>query len=221
MSARAREQQRVQLSLSALLIAQVRRLWNGSPRPLVPLVEEFAPISALNAAEWYEDIRAGSSVRTPFRVSLAPSPPLEQITRSLDWANKGDDGAAILTKVEGVVDKLVTDVGRDTVTSAVAEDKEALGYARYARPGACYFCALLATRGAVYKTEMAAEISRHGKAFHDHCHCVAEPLFVGADYEAEPHIQKWDSLYRSSTGHVSGAEKVREFRRAFEGRDRR
>ena len=163
-----------------------------------------------------------AGARGRFEVSLLSPPPDEKVARSLGWARNGEP-ESVRTRIEGVAQKLVTDVGRDTIETAVEDDDEAWGFARYARPGACYFCALMASRGVVYKSEESAgrranqRFEGEGTAkFHDHCHCTITPVFAGQEYELPEHIAKADQIYRDNTGHVSGAEKLKAFRRAYE-----
>lgn len=63
--------------------------------------------------------------------------------------------------------------GRDTIVQAAGADPVATGWERVIEPGACSFCAMLAGRGGVY-----SEASVYFRA-HDHCHCVARPVFKG------------------------------------------
>lgn len=188
-------------------------------------VNRFSKVSTLNAAEWYEEMRDEAGIKNRFSVSLLEPPPDEQIFKSLNWATRtiDSDPATTRNKVEGAAQKLVTDVGRDTIVTAVGDDREASAYARYARPGACYFCALMATRGAVYHSEESAGIDANdrfegeGEAkFHDHCHCTLVPVFKGQRYEPPGHIERFDQIYRESTGDYSGKDKLRAFRRALE-----
>ena len=45
---------------------------------------------------------------------------------------------------------------------------------RVPRPGACDFCLMLATRGAVYSSRRAAMFSTDGRRYHDFCRCRAQ-----------------------------------------------
>jgi hypothetical protein len=94
--------------------------------------------------------------------------------------------------------------------AAIEADREALGWARVARPGACYWCAMQATRGAVFETEESASFKPHND-----CHCTVEPLF-GRHYEPPAHVRGWQALYKESTD--GEADKLNAFRRAYEGR---
>jgi len=127
-----------------------------------------------------------------------------------------------LPRVEAAAGKMVADVGRNELIEAIEADRQARGWARVTRPGACAFCLMLATRGAVYKDEGAAGRDSNVKfvgagsyKFHDHCRCTIQPLF-GAIYEPPEHIREAKRLYREST--KGEGDKLNAFRRALEGR---
>jgi hypothetical protein len=63
--------------------------------------------------------------------------------------------------------------GRNTIVQASGIDPVATGWERVIEPGACSFCAMLAGRGGVY-SEATVDFRAH-----DHCHCVARPVFRG------------------------------------------
>lgn len=58
-----------------------------------------------------------------------------------------------------------------------------VAYRRIPEGGACDFCLILATRGAVYRS---AETAGAGHSYHHHCRCSVEPE---ADYDAQ-----WDTF---------------------------
>ncbi len=185
----------------------------GVAAAAIPLVQHYSEISALNSADWYDTTRADRGWDDAFIAELAPAPPDDKITSSVNWALDTDDGVAKLTRVQGVTQKLVTDVGRDTITGAIVADPVAIGFARHASPGACYFCAMLATRGAVYHSLQTAG---EDAPYHDHCHCLPVPIFQGETYHPDEHIKQWNELYKQTTGPYKGADKIRAFRRALE-----
>lgn len=67
-------------------------------------------------------------------------------------------------------------LARDTVLDmAQGNDARILGWARVAEPGACNFCRMLATRGAVYTSRATASVTAGGSRYHYHCKCYVEP----------------------------------------------
>ena len=77
-------------------------------------------------------------------------------------------------------------------------------YRRKAQPGACSFCVMLASRGAVYATASSAVARKDGSRYHDRCRCTAE-LEVDEDRVGEYTISQSDirEIARRSTASVS------------------
>lgn len=203
------------------------------------LVGQYAEFSAGLAADFYDAEREAAAVPGVFTVPVADPPPSEQTTESLRWATKDvwdrdtDNATVVLDpvdvrietamkKAEGVVDRLVLNVGRDTVLQAVREDPQAVAWARGAALGCCSFCALMASRGATYHTAGTAGRDANerfngdtGQAkFHNWCRCVVIPVYRGQAFELSPHAAAWDELYKEhAQGHPG--DQLRLFRRAF------
>jgi hypothetical protein len=114
------------------------------------------------------------------------------------------------TLVKGVTQKMVVDTGRNTLIAAIEADKKARGWARVPRDTCCHFCAMLATRGAVYKSEQTASFQAH-----DGDHCLPMPLFAD-HYEPPAHVRQWEQIYRDSTRGKSNAAARNAFRVALE-----
>ncbi|MFJ7909032.1 hypothetical protein [Kitasatospora sp. NPDC096204] len=79
---------------------------------------------------------------------------------------------SLKTGGSGAGGMLVQDAGRDAVHLALQDDPGAIGYFRATDASPCYFCALMAGRGAVYKSKRTAAFGAH-----PHCHCQAVPIF--------------------------------------------
>lgn len=223
--ATATSSQAAQAGLATALSYDLERAWNGldvsSLRQSLPeftltvaaLVRRYGSASATLAVRQYLADRLAAGVRGPFSPRPAPLPPLPQVGATVSWATQPlwsatPDVAAAQQRLQGAADMLVMDVGRQTVVDNVQRDRHAKGWARIPEPGACYFCLALATRGAVYK-ESTADFRSH-----DHCRCHAEPVFNA--YEPSAAIRDAQRIYRESTAGVSGAEKLRAFRKAIE-----
>lgn len=104
-----------------------------------------------------------------------------------------DQLAKTRTKVDGIATRLVTDVGRGAVLDSVAEDRQATGWVRIAAANACAFCRMLAQRGPVY-AEDTAQFQAH-----DHCKCVAAPIFEGEAWEPDERVRQWRSQYERAS----------------------
>ncbi|AJP04783.1 hypothetical protein TU94_28400 [Streptomyces cyaneogriseus subsp. noncyanogenus] len=195
------------------------------------VVQQYARTSATLAAEFYDAQRtAAGVVGAPFTVPLADPPPREQVDESLRWATKDlwprpaeEATPAQLQpmevrlvqaekKAQGVAQKLVTDTGRSTVQGAVRQDRQATAWARAAALGACAFCKLLASRGAVYKQDTADFRA------HDNCHCGVIPVFKGQRFELSPQAREWERIYREYAAPYP-EDQLRRFRLALAEHD--
>lgn len=122
---------------------------------------------------------------------------------------------AAFVKTAGAVQRLSADAGRTTITRSLDADPLAIGYARVPRAGCCPFCALLATRGPVYKKETVLTAS-DGHRYHDHCHCTSEPLYRGMEWDPTADVQALNDLYREATKGVSGTKPaIHAFAKAY------
>ncbi len=116
--------------------------------------------------------------------------------------------------------------GRSAEDLAVAKDGVALGWMRVTSPGACYFCAMLASRGPVYKDDSfaASDVRFSGKPgsgdykVHDSCGCDLRAVYSRDREEWTEEAISFEELWRSSTRGSSGNDAVNAFRRVYEGR---
>ncbi|MFE1321599.1 hypothetical protein [Kitasatospora phosalacinea] len=235
-----------QQALTRLLGREVRRIRQQAdpahPEKTVPrwialgraLNVQYGRASASLGAEFYDAQRAAAKVPGRFNAPPADPAPAEQVVETLRWATSGlwETGAdappaeARLDLAEqqtaGALQKLTVDAGRQTVRAAAQADPQAVAYARAAALGACSFCKLMASRGAVYKTAgtagQDADERFTGEAsttkFHDNCHCGIVPVFRGQRFELSPHAAEWDRIYQEfAAGHPG--DQLRLFRRAL------
>lgn len=100
------------------------------------------------------------------RVARAQQATALQRTTGMDWEpatlssyDLMDDNQALelaLKRLSGGLQRIVADADRDTVELSGEMDPGEVRFARHASANACAFCALLATRGAVYHSEESA-----------------------------------------------------------------
>jgi hypothetical protein len=97
---------------------------------------------------------------------------------------------------------------------AANRDKRALGYVRASRTGTpCGFCAMLISRGIVYKS---AKTAGDSDLWHDNCHCYAVPVFSLSQYEGELFAlnREYHALWNKHIkDKYSGDEALTEWRR--------
>lgn len=80
-------------------------------------------------------------------------------------------GAAGMVASAGAAQRIVLDGGRSAVIDAARSDPHAHGWARIGSSDPCAFCAMLISRGPVYRSDTV------GFRAHDSCRCSAEPIF--------------------------------------------
>ena len=201
------------------------------------LVIRHAQASATLAAQQYRQQRVAAGVSGGFRPSPAPPPSVQQVAQAVDWAvqplwnsnvlaaatgqpeapptealpSAGSAIADAKARLAASTERLVLDTGRNTIVDNAQRDPKAKGWARVPEPGACSFCLMLATRGAVYRSESMADFKSH-----DNCRCHVEPVFTA--YEPSAAVRQAQALWASSTRGKSGNAARIAFRQAVEGR---
>jgi hypothetical protein len=117
-----------------------------------------------------------------------------------------------LVRTIGAVTKQVSDTGRYTLIEAVQNDQRALGWTRVTGGNPCAWCAMLASRGPVYKGDAdSIEIWDH-----DHGDCSAEPAYEGYEWPAKN--RELRDLW-NQTSHDKDTTPLNAFRRALSGGD--
>lgn len=127
-----------------------------------------------------------------------------------------------LARASGAAIRHVTTAGFDQVKQTVQEDKVAIGWYRTTRPGCCYFCAMLASRGLVYKEDsFEASNARFAgpgeQKVHDRCGCGLRPVYSRFD-DLPDQTAEFEQLWIEAAEEYSGADAILNFRRAYEGR---
>lgn len=163
---------------------------------LAELIQDFAAATAALGADWYDELREASEVPGLYVADLADEVSLDRILSSADWAAGGAwvDEQKALRDASAFLERIVAEGDRDTIDLNVGRDPASPRYARYASADACAFCALNATRGPVFRTEDAA-----GNKYHDHCRCIAVPVWDRADYDEAPYVADWRKAYYAAT----------------------
>ena len=173
MAATAEQVRRAQSSLSAAAVADLRKVWPKlmTMRPdkvaeaLALVLEEFSAkygtASAALAAEWFEERRDLAGATGSFRAQVAALPSEERLKILARWGvgplfGANPDPTTALSLVSGGLSRTVLMMGRDTIHESIAADPAGPRYARHASANACAFCAMLASRGAVYTSEANA-----------------------------------------------------------------
>lgn len=142
-------------------------------RDLLPdVVDSYWFASATLGADFYDEVRAEQGVAGRFS-ALVREPDDLGTQALIGWAaSVATDDAAFRQLVEGGVTRRVLNGSRGTIARSSLADPQAEGWMRVG-VGACSFCRLLISRGAVYSAESVRF------AAHDSCQCQAIAKFKG------------------------------------------
>ena len=253
------QQYLAQLALGAAMTQSISALWEASVPMASPealarftnglyvVLGQLVPTSASIAMDYYRNIRRKAGVPGTIKLRPVPAPPRSLVEADVRWATRerpevsaADLEAAVLADIQKSITKALDDIARDQTVDAVAGDEKALGFRRVARPDACYWCIVLATRTTtrtaersddregfvygdethfgVYKTRDAAgqlpasagEVNR----YHNDCHCTVEPIFAAAD-DVPGWVRDMKKLYDDSTVNSAKGQHLNDFRRAL------
>lgn len=207
-------------------------------RYLPVLVTAYGTATGSLGADFYDELRAAAPVAVGFAAVVDTDITEGDLQSVIGWglapvfAPEGpvlDDALARLTRGAA---RLVADADRATIITNTRNDPDAVRYVRHASANACAFCAMLATRQAVYRSEASASVvvgrgtaKRNdgsgfdrlrkgvrargtqdlGEKYHDHCHCVAVPVWPGQEVEEAPYVADWREAYFAATDELGGA----------------
>lgn len=161
------------------------------------VVQKWNLASASVAADWYDTLREENAIPGRFTAIIpdlgdqggqalagwgaealkAPQDlsPSEMPVTQLDPVEETQ------YRVEGGLQKRLVNAANLTITGSSHHDPNARGWMRRTRPGACNFCLMVASRGAVY-TKATATF-----ACHEHCYCEAVPAWGGRPLPVGPY----------------------------------
>jgi hypothetical protein len=258
------QQYATQVGLTVALVAALKELW-GSVNPMASpsalldyqlgagaIVQDFSDASISLAADFYDAARDFAQVDGLFKMPLVEPPAQSLVDAGIAWAMKAeqemaDDVARIQKRAEAAMQKAVADSGRAQIVAAVAGDDKALGFRRVPRPGACYWCLLLAMRTTTrkspaefkdYRTPGGMGGPRHwgvyksrasagqfsGEAgevnrYHNNCHCTVEPIFDDS-FVPPGFLLSAERLYADVARKAKSGDKANAFRRALAAKRR-
>lgn len=166
------------------------------------LTATYQPIGASLGADWYEDLRDQAGVPGTYTATLPPAVPTEAVSATASWAAAGlkADSAKALADASAALQRWVAIGDREAISLNAERDPQTARWARYASSNACAFCALMATRGPVYRSQATAE-----DRYHSHCRCIAVPVWNRDDYEEAPYVGQWRDAYYDATDRLDSA----------------
>lgn len=167
------------------------------------LVQTYGDTAAVLAADYYDMLRDVPPSAASFRAALARPPVVEQVEATTRWAigplfTAEPNPAGALALLEGGVQRLTLQAGRDTIMNSAWADSVTTGVARVPTGATtCKWCVMLAGRGAVYRD---AESAGESKLFHDNCDCTAAVIRTGDDLPEGYDPDFYYDLYLQSEG---------------------
>ena len=224
-------------ALWPLLLAGGPDAWVNWSRLMRVLIHGYRGRSAGLAGAYYRHVRAvalpGIPAVAPVDRSVPDTGDFDGwIDRALGYAGPGTlrdlksvpekANPTALTRVVGTAERIVLDGGRETLHDTVRADPKALGWFRVTDGDPCYFCAMLASRGPVYKRDSFDRsdprfVGTGDAKVHNHCGCTLAPVFSRT--QQLPLLnRRMADLWSRSTAGASGSGKALDFRRAYEGR---
>lgn len=190
------------------------------------LVGQYYLVGQSVGEQYYSASRIAAGVETPYTPVLGPDIIPEALSRSLGATgparfkelvgNGTPPQEAFSQAIEsqaGVAERYLHNGSRGTVIANVLNDKKAIGWQRLsANPTGhpCAFCALLISRGPVYKRKAQADFKAHDK-----CYCFAEPFYTNKA-QSVPIATEYRDVYDEATQNTSGQDSINAFRRAYQ-----
>jgi hypothetical protein len=211
----------------------IRASWPAVRSVISGMVQEQWLSSALGGTDYYERARAIAiaageigEAAAPFAPSVPEVPEVPFIGDVLDMTGpwtmlQGISGgqqvqaamSSAAVSLSGAAARIALGGGRGAILEAVSEDPQAVAWMRVLGPRPCAFCAMLASRGAVYKTEQSADFDAH-----NHCMCTVAPAFsknqVARLFDNELYRQ-WKEVTRG----YKGKDAINAWRRYWRSRD--
>lgn len=121
------------------------------------------------------------------------------------------------------LERLVLNGGRDVNHELIRKDHRVVAWARVSKTGTpCGFCAMLISRGAIYKSKKSASLGASGDEYHDNCHCEPIPVYSAAHYESDASFglnREYDQLWREFTSDYSGSDVLAGWRSFIRARN--
>lgn len=145
------------------------------------IIQGFGEQAAMSAVRYLELDRFDAGATGLPEVAPSDLPVLEQVNGTLTWSLEPldrDDLAAARKRLYGSTQRLVLQPARETIWDNTELAKTT--FARVPKPGACEWCLMLASRGAVYDEDTVLITTGRstpksgrpaGLRFHDNCRC--------------------------------------------------
>lgn len=228
----AERHRRQQLAIRAATLRELQRLWPGlNPRRLeetfpawlaavAALIRGQRHISVAVAVRYLRAERAAAGLPGVPPIVLPPQVDREQLEVSLRATAVAPLARAMSRGVplreartnafvssSGAASRYVLNGGRDTIVETVWADDDAVGFARVGSRSPCAFCAMLISRGAVYRSRETASFRAHDK-----CGCTPRAVY-DPSLVMSPQAEKLSAQFSDATRGLSGKAAVSAWQR--------
>lgn len=200
--------------------------WPQVRTAIAAIITEQSQVMGQAGNAYYQQVRATAGVLGLPPVLTVPPPPAENLIRAtldstgpyslLARIKQGRDvsEAAQVTgaMVGAAATRLIQNGARTAVLQAVQQDSAAVAWYRVTAADPCAFCAMLASRGAIYRSAASAGFKAHSR-----CRCSAAAVFSKEDARA----LKDNDLYRQwkqVTRGYGGQDAIRVWRRYWDAK---
>lgn len=107
--------------------------------------------------------------------------------------------------------RILRNESRLLIHEVVKKDEKALGFARVSTTGTpCGFCAMLISRGPIYKSRRSAGDGYNGSEYHANDNCIAVPVYSMEQYNSDPtfdlnrqYAKEWPEVTKGKTDPLS------------------
>lgn len=209
-----------------LNLREVRSSWPAVRTAIAALIREQQQSMAQAANAFYLQSRAAAGVLAPSpALGLPPLPSEALIRATLDSTGpysllariKSGQQVPQAAQTTGVVmsgaaARLIQNGARTAILRAVQADPEAVAWYRVTAANPCSWCAMLASRGAIYKSAQSAGFKAHNR-----CRCSAACVWTADDAAAlrdNDLRRQWDEVTKG----LSGRDARNAWRRYWDAR---
>jgi hypothetical protein len=205
-------------NLTAMDLGRIKRIWPQIRAGIAAAVDNKHDVFWNMGLRFFAQVRGASGITSPVpEVLPVPLPPalvqatldstgpwtmLRAVSKSVPPGQAADIAAV---RLSGAASRLAIQGARQAVLAAVQADPAAMAWARGLGPRPCYFCAMLASRGPVFKSEASA-----GFEAHNHCMCYAIPCFSAG--QGAPGWQQLQDDWQRVTKGLSGQDARKAWR---------
>lgn len=157
-----------------------------------------------------DDVATSLMIEGPWGIKRGMTMGRTDPVEAMDAALVNTSGAAIRQSLKGA---------RNVTHNVIKFDRKVLGYARYTDSAPCHFCALLASRGAVYSRDSFVDSNAQFRAndhapkvpsdyldvsrVHNNCKCTLRPVYAKSqefDSDAKYYRSQWDRITKENPG---------------------